>query len=334
MSLTEAAAALAKQAHEGQHRKGGRKVPSFTHLHSVAERLRAFGYHDELTLSAAYLHDLLEDQPAFADRLRAEVSADVIATVEALTEPKHDAAGKKLPKERRVTAYIEGLTRPTEAARRAIPISCADKVDNLHSLLESERVGEQLLVQLSTRPGQQRRHLATLRAIYAPVVTPPLLAAYDAAVRELHTYIDAWLPGRAVAIAAAAHLGQFDRAGAPYILHPLRLMMRASGPSEQMAAVLHDVVEDSAWTLAELTEEGFPEDVLAALDRLTKRPGEPYEDFIARILAPPFDPLAARVKLLDLEDNMSIARLGTLEEGDLQRLHKYHRARARILLAL
>ena len=87
---------------------------------------------------------------------------------------------------------------------------------------------------------------------------------------------------RAIEIAAAAHAGQLDKAGQPYILHPLRVMLRVSNDAERMAAVLHDVVEDTPVTLAQLTESGFPAEVLAAIEALTKRPGESRMQAAAR----------------------------------------------------
>lgn len=128
---------------------------------------------------------------------------------------------------------------------------------------------------------------------------------------------------RAVAIAAQAHSDQVDKYGAPYILHPLRVMMRMGTEEAMMAAVLHDVVEDSAWTLEALRAEGFPEEVLQAVDRLTKRDGESYEVFVERVME---DPLARLVKLADLEDNMDPKRIRQITGRDWERLHKYHRA--------
>jgi (p)ppGpp synthase/HD superfamily hydrolase len=127
----------------------------------------------------------------------------------------------------------------------------------------------------------------------------------------------------AISIAAEAHRGQRDKAGAAYLLHPLRLMMRMDSEAAMMAAVLHDVVEDSDWTLASLRERGFSEEVVAAVACLTHRDGESYEEFVERVKP---NPLARRVKLADLEDNMNVLRIGQLGPKDLQRLEKYHRA--------
>ncbi len=88
---------------------------------------------------------------------------------------------------------------------------------------------------------------------------------------------------RAIHIAIEAHKGQKDKAGAPYILHPLRVMLRLDSDVEMMAAVLHDVVEDSRWTLKGLQEEGFPAQVIETVDYLTRRKQESYDQFIDRI---------------------------------------------------
>ncbi len=71
----------------------------------------------------------------------------------------------------------------------------------------------------------------------------------------------------AIKIAAQAHQGQKDKAGAPYILHPLRLMMQMKTESEMMTAILHDVVEDSDWTLEKLREKGFSEELLEVISK-------------------------------------------------------------------
>jgi len=128
---------------------------------------------------------------------------------------------------------------------------------------------------------------------------------------------------RAIRIAVNAHAGQKDKAGAPYILHPLRVMMKMAGDIEMIAAVLHDVIEDTACTLDKLRREGFPEEIITALDYLTRREAETYPDFIKRVKE---NALALRVKLADLEDNMNADRLPLITEKDRQRLAKYREA--------
>ena len=136
----------------------------------------------------------------------------------------------------------------------------------------------------------------------------------------------------AVAFAATKHGGQTDRAGQPYILHPLRVMLAMDTEEARRVAVLHDVVEDCGVTLDDLRELGYPEREVAAIDALTKRPDEQddYAKFIGRVL---LNPLAMKVKLADLEDNLDTRRLGALEPRDFERLVRYHEARRRLLAA-
>ncbi|MBL8147771.1 MAG: HD domain-containing protein [Anaerolineae bacterium] len=131
----------------------------------------------------------------------------------------------------------------------------------------------------------------------------------------------------AISLAVRAHAGQKDRYGQPYILHVIRVVARVFDAPAQMAAALHDVVEDTAVTTDELRLMGYSEAVLAAVDCLTRRNNESYEQFIERI-AP--NPLAVRVKLADLEDNMDLRRGGLLRTDDLERVARYQRAWKRL----
>lgn len=131
---------------------------------------------------------------------------------------------------------------------------------------------------------------------------------------------------RAIEIAARAHAGQTDQGGAPYILHPLRLMLSVQGEADRMAAVLHDVIEDTPLTAVDLRREGFSTEVVDAVIALTKLKGEKRLD-AARRLAP--NQVARRVKLADLRDNMDLTRLGrTPTEKDLMRLQEYQQVKA------
>ena len=133
---------------------------------------------------------------------------------------------------------------------------------------------------------------------------------------------------RAIAIAAEAHAGQLDKAGAPYILHPLRLMRNLSIADERIVAVLHDLVEDCpAWSFERLAAEGFSGHVIAAIGSVTKRLGEDYESFMLRAAA---DPIGRRVKLADLRDNADLSRIASPTARDLERAEKYRRAIALI----
>jgi hypothetical protein len=149
------------------------------------------------------------------------------------------------------------------------------------------------------------------------------LARFDRAHAELAATVERWLLGRAVMLAAEAHLSQYDRAGQPYILHPLRLSLNAETTEERIVALLHDVIEDSPLTLEFLKREGFSERIVRAVDALTKRPGESYDAFIERVAK---DRLASRVKLLDLAHNSDLSRLPSPTPTDFARVEKYERA--------
>lgn len=129
---------------------------------------------------------------------------------------------------------------------------------------------------------------------------------------------------RAIALACEAHAGQIDKGGKPYILHPLRVMLRLKDEDAQIAAVLHDTVEDCGLELG-LIRYRFGALVADAVDALTRREGESYGAFLGRCAD---NPLALRVKLEDIEDNLNLDRLGrepTID--DARRCRKYHDAR-------
>jgi HD domain len=141
----------------------------------------------------------------------------------------------------------------------------------------------------------------------------------------------------AIALARRAHAGQTDKAGAPYIGHPLRIMAKMASDDERIAAILHDVVEDSRdsvtpVTFADLAALGLPEPAIDAVRLLTRTDDgtDPaaYEAYIDAILA---NPIARKVKLADVEDNLDVTRLAVITERDEKRLAKYRRVRARLL---
>lgn len=135
---------------------------------------------------------------------------------------------------------------------------------------------------------------------------------------------------RAIEIAYLAHEGQKDKSDADYIHHPLRVMERGKTEIEKICGVLHDVVEDSDWTAEDLRKEGFSEEVISVIKCLSKETeNEDYDVFIERVAK---DPIAIRVKLNDLLDNMDITRLNELNEKDLNRLNKYLRAYRKLIV--
>lgn len=129
---------------------------------------------------------------------------------------------------------------------------------------------------------------------------------------------------RAIVIAAEAHAGQRDKSGAAYVLHPLRMMLRVSSDDERIVAVLHDVCEDCpGWSFDRLRAEGFSEQVLIALDSVTKRDGEAYDDFVRRAAR---NPIGRAVKLADLQDNCDLSRISKPLQRDYERIEKYRKA--------
>jgi (p)ppGpp synthase/HD superfamily hydrolase len=133
---------------------------------------------------------------------------------------------------------------------------------------------------------------------------------------------------KAIQIAVSAHVGQVDKAGQPYILHPLRVMFSVETPHERLAAVLHDVVEDTEVTIDDLADEGFPTEVLDAIQALTKLKGESRLDAAMRAVR---NPIARKVKLADLADNMDMSRIPHPTASDHARLREYENVRKLLL---
>lgn len=131
------------------------------------------------------------------------------------------------------------------------------------------------------------------------------------------------LTRKAMQLAYAAHHGQTDKTGVPYIFHPMHLAEQMPDENTTVAALLHDVVEDTAYTLEDLRAEGFPEMAMEAIALLTHDPTEPYFDYVRRIAA---HPVAKIVKLADLRHNSDPTRMDTMDARALARAEKYRKA--------
>lgn len=128
----------------------------------------------------------------------------------------------------------------------------------------------------------------------------------------------------AVALAINIHAGQVDKVGKPYIFHPMRVMQAMDTEKEQIVAILHDVVEKSPLTITELKSLGYSEEIVQAVDCLSKRKGEDYFAYIERVKG---SKLAVKVKLADLNDNLNPARIpDESETRKAERISGYHRA--------
>ncbi|SRR5690554_7090386 len=129
---------------------------------------------------------------------------------------------------------------------------------------------------------------------------------------------------RAIDIAVSAHEGQLDTYnGRPYIEHPFRVMNAGHTLQEKIVGILHDVIEDTYWTLEQLVQEGFSEEIVAAVDAMTHRDNESYDEYMTRVQE---NRIATRVKLNDLTDNMDIRRWEEIPYHELARLQKYLKA--------
>ncbi|MDX8035102.1 HD domain-containing protein [Lentzea sp. BCCO 10_0856] len=132
----------------------------------------------------------------------------------------------------------------------------------------------------------------------------------------------------AIALATSAHDGQFDKSGRPYIRHPLRVMASVTGDHAQMAAVLHDVIEDTPVTADDLTARGCPTAVVDAVVALSHLPDEPQDVYLRRVAA---NPLALSVKRADIADNLSPARMARLDAAVQERLQAKYANALRLL---
>lgn len=124
---------------------------------------------------------------------------------------------------------------------------------------------------------------------------------------------------KAMTIAYKAHHGQVDKGGMPYVFHPLHLAEQMADEISTVAALLHDVVEDTDWTMEALEAEGFPAESMEALRLLTHPEGEPYMEYIARLQ---YNPVAVKVKLADLRHNSDFTRLSAVTANQKERLQR------------
>jgi len=136
---------------------------------------------------------------------------------------------------------------------------------------------------------------------------------------------------QAISIASLAHEGQLDKGGEPYILHPLRVMMKLKDEKQRIVAVLHDVIEDTDITSFYLLKQGFDYELTNHILTLTRRKDENYDEYINRISK---DEFAIQIKLADLEDNMDMSRIKKPTGKDHERVEKYGKARERLMNAL
>ena len=129
----------------------------------------------------------------------------------------------------------------------------------------------------------------------------------------------------ALKLCFAAHKEQTDKSGIPYVFHPFHLAEQMQSEETTIAALLHDVVEDTEYTLQDLAAMGFDPVVIDALALLTHDDATPYMDYVLAIRG---NPIARAVKIADLKHNSDLSRLDAVDEKALQRAEKYRQALA------
>lgn len=133
---------------------------------------------------------------------------------------------------------------------------------------------------------------------------------------------------KAMKLCFHAHKDQVDKSGLPYVFHPIHLAEQMTDENTTIVALLHDVVEDTDYTLEDLTAMGFSGEVTDAIRLMTHQEGVPYMDYVARIKE---NPIARAVKLADLKHNSDLSRLDTVDEKAKKRAKKYAQAMALLL---
>lgn len=135
---------------------------------------------------------------------------------------------------------------------------------------------------------------------------------------------------KAIEFAARAHAGRIGEDGEAEVLHPLRVMLRLQADDERQTAMLHDVIEDCGMTPADLRAAGFAAEVVVAVEVLTGRPAESYDEYISRVVQLP---LAVRVKRADVEEHASVVSRLPHSDEQQERLGNYQRARVALAAA-
>ena len=130
---------------------------------------------------------------------------------------------------------------------------------------------------------------------------------------------------KAMKICYEAHKDQVDKSGLPYVFHPAHVAEQMTDEATTIVALLHDVVEDTDYTLEDLAAEGFGKEILEAVALMTHEDDVPYLDYVAKLKD---NPIARAVKLADLAHNSDLSRIGEVDEETRQRLEKYKKAMA------
>ncbi|TDW89586.1 HD domain-containing protein [Kribbella pratensis] len=302
--------------HEGQTRPAGE--PYWQHLLQVLHVLASgLDVKDVDLLRAGLLHDVVEDTAGTGADLVARFGVRTAGLVDAVTIPEVRAGESK---DEVRTAYLAKLAR---APRKVLLLKLSDRYSNVQRLHTHPRVAKQ-------------------RSYYAETVERfvPLASVDDRLDQLFKRWADAYsyLAGpvdsieTADKLAAALHREQVDKSGQPYVDHVrgAAAIARANGArtDQQMAALLHDTVEDTACTLAQLRDLGVPDPVVEMVDALTRRPGESHDTYLTRLTRTPD---AVLVKRADIEHNSSPSRQSQLDPATQDRLRQKYAHAVRVL---
>jgi (p)ppGpp synthase/HD superfamily hydrolase len=130
---------------------------------------------------------------------------------------------------------------------------------------------------------------------------------------------------KALKLCYEAHKDQVDKTGVPYVFHPFHVAEQMKDEATTVVALLHDVVEDTYYTLDDIAAEGFGQDIVDAVALMTHEDDVPYLDYVAKLKS---NPIARAVKLADLAHNSDLSRLGEIDLETRKRLVKYEKAAA------
>lgn len=130
---------------------------------------------------------------------------------------------------------------------------------------------------------------------------------------------------KALKLCYEAHKDQVDKTGVPYVFHPFHVAEQMKDEATTVVALLHDVVEDTDYTLDDIAAEGFGQDIVDAVALMTHEDDVPYLDYVAKLKS---NPIARAVKLADLAHNSDLSRLGEIDLETRKRLVKYEKAAA------
>lgn len=148
-----------------------------------------------------------------------------------------------------------------------------------------------------------------------------MMMVYTVYMRWVMIYTD--MTKKAMRISYEAHHGTYDKGGVPYVFHPIHVAEMMQDEYSTTVALLHDVVEDTDYTLDKLIEDGFPDEIVEAVDAITRRSGEDYFVYIDRVKA---NALATTVKIADLEHNTDDSRLAILSDANIKK-QRYEKAK-------